>query len=150
MCLCVRVRKRTHVCLCAHRHFTLIFLNTVGFARRKHLAFELHDLTASCGKAWLRSMKINLICKSEDKRVSPYLSQLLHPDNKVHGANMGPIWGRQDPGGPHVGPMNLAIWVVTEGWILLGQLLAFSCLSCFPDYQIIRILRLHFTGAATF
>ena len=21
---------------------------------------------------------------------------------------MGPIWGRQDPGGPHVGPMNLA------------------------------------------
>ena len=25
---------------------------------------------------------------------------------------MGPIWGRQDPGGPHVGPMNLAIWVI--------------------------------------
>ena len=24
---------------------------------------------------------------------------------------MGPIWGRQDPGGPHAGPMNLAIWV---------------------------------------
>ena len=32
------------------------------------------------------------------------------PDSKVHGANMGPICGRQDPGGPHVGPMNLAIW----------------------------------------
>ena len=31
------------------------------------------------------------------------------PDSKVHGANMGPIWGRQDPGGPHVGPMNFAI-----------------------------------------
>ena len=31
-------------------------------------------------------------------------------DSKVHGANMGPIWGRQDPGGPHVGPMNFAIW----------------------------------------
>ena len=31
-------------------------------------------------------------------------------DNKVHEANMGPIWGRQDPGGPHVGSMNLAIW----------------------------------------
>ena len=30
------------------------------------------------------------------------------PDSKVHGANMGPIWGRQDPGGPHVGPMNLS------------------------------------------
>ena len=24
---------------------------------------------------------------------------------------MGPIWGRQDPGGPRVGPMNFAIWV---------------------------------------
>ena len=35
------------------------------------------------------------------------------PDSKVHGANMGPIWGRQDPGGPHVGPMNFAIWVDT-------------------------------------
>ena len=23
---------------------------------------------------------------------------------------MGPIWGRQDPGGPQVGPMNFAIW----------------------------------------
>ena len=34
------------------------------------------------------------------------------PDGKFHGANMGPIWGRQDPGGPHVGPMNFAIWVV--------------------------------------
>ena len=31
------------------------------------------------------------------------------PDSKVHGANMGPIWGRQDPGGPNVGPMNLVI-----------------------------------------
>ena len=26
---------------------------------------------------------------------------------------MGPVWGRQDPGGPHVDPMNLAIWVDT-------------------------------------
>ena len=27
-------------------------------------------------------------------------------------AKMGPTWGRQDPGGPHVGPMNFANWVV--------------------------------------
>ena len=33
-----------------------------------------------------------------------------NPDSKVHGVNMGSIWGRQDPGGPHVGPMNFAIW----------------------------------------
>ena len=33
------------------------------------------------------------------------------PDSKVHGANMGHIWGQQDPGEPHVGPINFAIWV---------------------------------------
>ena len=33
-----------------------------------------------------------------------------NPDSKVLGANMGPIWGRQDSGGPHAGPMNFAIW----------------------------------------
>ena len=37
-------------------------------------------------------------------------------DNKIHGANMGPIWGRQDPGGPRVGPMNFAMWVHTVLW----------------------------------
>ena len=35
-------------------------------------------------------------------------------DSKVYWAIMGPIWGRQDPGGPHVGPMNFAIWVNTN------------------------------------
>ena len=26
---------------------------------------------------------------------------MIKPDSKVRGANMGPIWGRQDPGWPH-------------------------------------------------
>ena len=30
------------------------------------------------------------------------------PDSKVHGAKMGPSWGRQNPGGPHVGPIYFA------------------------------------------
>ena len=34
------------------------------------------------------------------------------PDSKVPGAIMGPIWCLQDPGEPHFGPMNFAIWVV--------------------------------------
>ena len=34
----------------------------------------------------------------------------INPDSKVHGTNMGPIWGRQYPDGPQVGPMNFAIW----------------------------------------
>ena len=36
---------------------------------------------------------------------------ISYPDSKVQGTNMGPIWGRQDPGGPHDGPMNFANWV---------------------------------------
>ena len=31
------------------------------------------------------------------------------PDSKVHVANMGSTWVLSAPGGPHVGPMNLAI-----------------------------------------
>ena len=52
------------------------------------------------------------------------------PDSKVHGANMGPIWGRQDPGGPHVGPMNFAICVTFE---LYGY---FRCLQVFIQSKI--------------
>ena len=37
------------------------------------------------------------------------LCNTINPDSKVHGVNMGPTSGRQDPGGPHVGPMNLAV-----------------------------------------
>ena len=39
----------------------------------------------------------------------------MSPDSKVHGANMGPNWGRQDPGGPPVGPMNFAILRQEDG-----------------------------------
>ena len=35
------------------------------------------------------------------------------PQSKVHGANMGPTWVLSAPDGPHVGPRNLAIRVVT-------------------------------------
>ena len=41
-----------------------------------------------------------------------YIVVVVIPDSKVPGTNMGPIWGRQDPGGPYVGPMNFAIWDV--------------------------------------
>ena len=34
----------------------------------------------------------------------------LNPASKVHGANMGPNWGRQARDGPHVGLMNFAFW----------------------------------------
>ena len=36
-----------------------------------------------------------------------------YPGSKVHGANMGHTWVLSAPGGPHVGPMNLAIRVMS-------------------------------------
>ena len=41
------------------------------------------------------------------------------PEGKIHGANMGhlgAIWSRQDPRGPHLGPMNFAIWVTRHSF----------------------------------
>ena len=64
-----------------------------------HLCFHLCHFCA-CVLA-----KINIY-----NQVSRIEKSTLH-DGKVHGADMGPIWGRQDPGGPHVGPMKFAIWV---------------------------------------
>ena len=45
-----------------------------------------------------------------DTVYQPFAHMTASSDSKVHGADMGPIWGRQAPGGPHVGPMNFAIW----------------------------------------
>ena len=49
-----------------------------------------------------------------------YTTRLSQPDSKIHEANMGPIWGRQDPGGPLAGPMNFAIWVPSK-WIIVFE-----------------------------
>ena len=47
------------------------------------------------------------------------VAKQVYPDSKVHGANAGPTWGRQDPDGSHVGHMNFAIWdiliILTHG-----------------------------------
>ena len=40
---------------------------------------------------------------------------IYNPDSMVHGANMGPTWFMSTTDGPHVDPMNLAIWY---GWSL--------------------------------
>ena len=58
-------------------------------------------------------------------RINPKLQQPIAglqavPESKVHGANMEPIWGRQDPGGPHIGPMNFAIWGDFMGLLTTG------------------------------
>ena len=60
--------------------------------------------------------------------VCRYMLWSIH-DSKVHGANMGPTWGRQDPGGSHVGAVNLASWDAHEQhWFIV---VAWGCSTSF-------------------
>ena len=58
------------------------------------------------------------------------------PDSKGHGANMGPTWGRQDPCGPHVGPMSFAIWDSLVGCAVDGDMPSYPQI---PDYFVAKI-----------
>ena len=69
-----------------------------------------------------------------------YYVKHMYPDSKVHGANMGPIWSRQDPGGPHVGSMNFAIrvlFLLVLFFIVLRftNILTFDGVKCITDLQ---------------
>ena len=65
-------------------------------------------LAALCPAPMHQQWRCVCLCWSIAGRM--YIRISNDPDSKVHVANMGPIWGRQDPGGLHVGPMNFAIW----------------------------------------
>ena len=79
------------------------------------ISFMLHLLDCS--------ITLQLVeCSAEPyRRVPPWPSHNTIPlfpslhaliaTMEVRGASMGPTWGRQDPGGPHVGPMNLATMI---------------------------------------
>ena len=47
-------------------------------------------------------------CESNMKYYVACIAETVR-DSKVHGANTGPTWVLSAPGGPHIGPMNLAI-----------------------------------------
>ena len=82
------------------------------------------------------------------------LENIAHHDNKVHGAHIGPIWGRQDPGEPHVGPMNFAIWALIDVFFYLSficyKLHVLNWFNRFEDMWIyIFILRHSLHGNGT-
>ena len=52
---------------------------------------------------------INLLINTLIKTLRLALWAKGVPDSKVHVANMEPTWVLSAPGGPHIGPMNLAI-----------------------------------------
>ena len=102
------------------------FKGPLDFAEVQHAAGCCHDSTliipcdvqSGCGIATkilgLYYTKAVLCCRKYFQWEHSFQSigfSAFYPNSKVDGAKMGPIWGRQAPGGPHVGPMNFAIWV---------------------------------------
>ena len=59
---------------------------------------------------FLFSCEHSLIGRDVDRK-----TRNIFPDSKVHGANMGPTWILTAPDGPHDGPRNLSIRVLSAG-----------------------------------
>ena len=72
---------------------------------------SLKTIHGTVGTGRLKRPRIHRTATVVNKYVqrSRYIC-INNTNSKVHGAYMRPTWGRQDPGGPHVGPMILAIW----------------------------------------
>ena len=57
------------------------------------------------------------------------------PDNKVHRANTGPTWGRQDPGGPILAP-----WTLLSGCLCCTSVTTELCMvSYFIPYSVMSL-----------
>ena len=90
-----------------HPSLFITLTNTYDSGYQGYLAIPTHK----CGRNVL--LLLDSICECMwllwKLELSAYQGY-MDPDSKVHEVNMGPIWGRQDPNGLHVGPMNFAFW----------------------------------------
>ena len=100
-------------------------LRDVAITRRIGYQYSHHTLAQMCDFTYMSASWGSNIWMS-----TAYLHST--PDSKVHGANMGLIWGRQDPGGPHVGPMNFAIWVLNVSFLIVQVHVIYLVTVCVP------------------
>ena len=92
----------------------------------KHIKYDIQDnmnQTNTQTEHWMKEEQIRKKCIIAQKKYSEcpecchWLTErrilaiylYLLPDSKVHGANMGPIWGLSAPAGLCIGPVNLSI-----------------------------------------
>ena len=81
---------------------------------------KLLELMESCTSEMicnLRHLHNKLRCANIYQKYQPWLQESWGQ----HGAHLGPIWGRRVPGGPHVDPMNFAIWEDSITWYSFSQ-----------------------------
>ena len=78
-------------------------------------------------------------------------NEIVFPDSKVHGANMGPTWALSAQDGPHVGPMHLAIGVILPSSLRLHNLA--MCVTTpkgwqyYQAYHTLTNIPAHFSAA---
>ena len=128
--LCIGVQEKhwsnKHTVDTMHKPwFDLTFLLYSSYALKsmvkwthcKHVSSNIctlqHLTNCECVQTWIKPLTIiPRVLHLTATYACPSYQGYMHriPDSKVHGANMGPIWDRQNPGESHVGPMNLAIW----------------------------------------
>ena len=68
---------------------------------KSHEYMNNKDLSVS-----VQTQYVHKSCGVNDVWRKPLFTTMRMSESKVLGANMGPIWGRQDPGGPYVSLMN--------------------------------------------
>ena len=109
-----------------HNEYHQVDTNSVLFDVRSHLILHVIYIT-TCNifivalnhilyiyiYIYMCTIRFPIHC-SEDGSLGQRTRNLKQfiPDSNIHGANVGPTWGRQDPGGPHVGHRNIATWDV--------------------------------------
>ena len=116
---------------------------TTFFAKSVYIPF-LNTVTIDA--AWIGFVKIihyllHIFCFQDFESYGMYHHNTLYvtgkslwlerfPDSEVHGVIIRPIWGQQDPGWPHVGPMNFPIW----GYIRTPMFSVNQCCHCSVIY----------------
>ena len=93
---------------------TLIFLRLESYIWKD--AIQILMIFRNLLKTWKDPNRVCFQCHANITKMPQITDRLLCSTTligyyPVHGANMGSTCDRQDPGGPHVGHMNLAIWV---------------------------------------
>ena len=109
----IRIKGKYHMKIGPWKHKLVWFrINTFNIYRRIYfqVSEQQHIINPEHIYKWFMSFIATI---KKLWRAIAALIKMINvniPDSKVHGANMGPIWGQQDSCGPHVGPMNFVIW----------------------------------------
>ena len=114
-----------------HMYMILVIL-----MMKSSLDQDFHDITDNSTAVYLDRKYLNIysylacFCKPDHEC----------PDNKVHGANMGPTWVLSAPDGPHIGPVNLAIRVCISSNMFVppGSASPKQTQSCIKNNQFIE------------